>query len=241
MEMEPFTGIKEHEARGITGILTDIDDTITLGGKLTEEGFRALWKAFDSGLMVIPVTGRPAGWCDMIARMWPVSGVIGENGAFYFYMKSGKLCRHFVQDREKRRENLLRLRRIEEEILARVPGVRVSADQPYRESDLAIDFREDVPDRGIEVASQIKRIFEKHGARAKISSIHVNGWYGDYDKLSTTKLFFRDVLKVNLEEKKGNFLFTGDSPNDGPMFEFFDFSCVIGDIEQYGNQFVKHV
>ena len=32
------------------------------------------------GKLVIPITGRPAGWCDHIARMWPVDAVVGENG-----------------------------------------------------------------------------------------------------------------------------------------------------------------
>ncbi len=68
---------------GVAGVLADIDDTITTEGRLTPEAYAALGRLHDAGLIVVPITGRPAGWCDHIARMWPVSGVVGENGAFW--------------------------------------------------------------------------------------------------------------------------------------------------------------
>ena len=73
----------EHWA-AIRGIFMDIDDTITTESRLTSDVFLAIEKLTAAGLSVVPITGRPAGWCDMIARMWPVDAVIGENGAFYF-------------------------------------------------------------------------------------------------------------------------------------------------------------
>ena len=70
--------------RRLEWFFTDIDDTLTSGGLLPPESFEALWMLHESGIRVVPVTGRPAGWCDHIARMWPVSGVVGENGSFFF-------------------------------------------------------------------------------------------------------------------------------------------------------------
>jgi hydroxymethylpyrimidine pyrophosphatase-like HAD family hydrolase len=61
----------------IRGVLTDIDDTLTSDGQLTADAYGALERLKAAGLIVVPVTGRPAGWCDHIARMWPVDAVVG--------------------------------------------------------------------------------------------------------------------------------------------------------------------
>ncbi len=68
----------------LRGLLCDIDGTITSDGRLSASAYAALEALQSAGLLVIPVTGRPAGWCDLIARFWPVAAVVGENGAFYF-------------------------------------------------------------------------------------------------------------------------------------------------------------
>jgi len=88
----------EHVRRKLRFVLTDIDDTLTTDGKLTAGAYRALERLHDAGRIVVPVTGRPAGWCDHIARMWPVDAVVGENGAFYmrFDVTQRKLVRRFV-------------------------------------------------------------------------------------------------------------------------------------------------
>lgn len=194
------------------------------GGKLRPGAYDALWRLHDAGLLVLLVTGRPAGWCDLIGRYWPVDAVVGENGGFYFYHDGSKLCKRFLYSEDERREFRGRLEVVREEILAEIPACGLASDQAYREYDLAIDFCEDVPalERGEVV--RIKEIFEEHGANAKISSIHVNGWYGDFDKLSTTKLCVRELFDIDLDTSNKAFAFCGDSPNDEPMFEFFDLS-----------------
>src|SRR5438132_9157625 len=98
--------------RKIVAIASDIDDTITTDGKTPPEAFAALWRAHDAGLKIVPVTGRPAGWCDHIARMWPVDGVVGENGALWFRHlggNPGRLTRHYVLDENARAENRKKL------------------------------------------------------------------------------------------------------------------------------------
>jgi len=57
--------------KNVRYLFTDIDDTISTEGKITQQAYDALWRADDAGLVIVPVTGRPAGWCDHIARMWP--------------------------------------------------------------------------------------------------------------------------------------------------------------------------
>jgi hydroxymethylpyrimidine pyrophosphatase-like HAD family hydrolase len=74
-------------------------------------------------------------------------------------------------------------------------------------------------------------LFHQAGAQAKVSSIHVNGWFGNYDKLSMTQTLFRRECGLNLLEQLGTTLFIGDSPNDEPMFEFFDLSVGVANIQ----------
>jgi len=150
-------------------LLTDIDDTLTEHGRLPAESYLALQRLRRAGLIVIPVTGRPAGWCDLIARQWPVDGVIGENGALYFrYLDpERRMLRQYARDAARRAADRLKLDRIREEVLASVPGAAVAADQAYREADLAIDFCEDVPALPRAAVDRIVEIFAKHGATAK--------------------------------------------------------------------------
>lgn len=219
--MMPLNDAQLEMLAGIRGVLADIDDTISTDGKLGADAFDALWQLHEAGLIVIPVTGRPAGWCDHIARFWPVDAVVGENGGFYFYHDGRKLCRQFFYDEEKRREGRQRLVKIRDTILREVPGCRVASDQGYREYDLAIDFCEDVERLPREAVLRIQRIFEEAGAQAKISSIHVNGWFGEFDKLSMVRQCLRELFDMDADAKNDLFAFCGDSPNDEPLFRFF--------------------
>ncbi len=173
----------------------------------------------------------------MIARFWPVAGVVGENGAFYFaYEQTNKKMRRiFAASEAQRGENRARLERVRARVLAEVKGAAVSADQPYREADLAIDFCEDVPPLDRAAVRRIKQIFEEEGATAKISSIHVNGWFGTYDKLSMTRRFAREIAGLDIDRDRERVVFVGDSPNDAPMFGFFPLSCGVAGVREFGD------
>ena len=188
--MKPLAEFPLEARRAIRGVLADIDDTLTTHGRLHAVAYSALERLRAAGLLVIPVTGRPAGWCDHIARMWPVDAVVGENGAFWFRhdAKRGKLVKRYVIGEGERVRRAQRLDAIAARILAEVPGCAIASDQPYREADLAIDFCEDVPRLGRDEVARIVAIMQSEGLTAKVSSIHVNGWFGGYDKLSTTRL-----------------------------------------------------
>jgi HAD superfamily hydrolase (TIGR01484 family) len=155
--------------------------------------------------------------------MWPVDAVVGENGAFWFRhdTKKGRLVKRYVVPDEERLRRGEKLLAIAGRILEEVPGCAIASDQRYREADLAIDFREDVPELAREAVMKIVAIMEREGLTAKVSSIHVNGWFGDYDKLSTTKRMLREDFNIDVEREREDFVFVGDSPNDQPMFAFF--------------------
>lgn len=223
MPMQPLDRFSPAARRRIRGVLTDIDDTLTTEGKLTAAAYDALERLQAGGLLTFAITGRPAGWCDHIARMWPVDGVVGENGAFYFRYDDARrvMIRRYAKSTEERQQDQRKLDAIREAVLAEVPGAAVAADQSYREADLAIDFCEDVPPLAQESVARIVSIFERFGATAKVSSIHVNGWFGTYDKLTTSCRFLREELDLDAEAAAETIVFVGDSPNDAPMFGFF--------------------
>jgi len=236
--LRPLADFNVKDRRKIAVVLTDIDDTLTDTGRLPAKAYAALERLKQAGFVVAPVTGRPAGWCDLIARQWPVDGVIGENGAFYFrYDDTAKrIVRHYARSAAERQADAARLLEIERAVLAEIPGAAVAADQTYREADLAIDFREDVAPLPKTEVLKIVGIFQRYGATAKISSIHVNGWFGKYDKLSTSRLFLRDCFGIDIDHDKDSIVFVGDSPNDAPMFGFFPNSVGVANVLDFAGE-----
>jgi HAD superfamily hydrolase (TIGR01484 family) len=234
----PIENISPDLLQNLQGLLFDIDDTFTTHGRIPACSLSALWDLKNGGLKVISVTGRPAGWCDHIARMWPVDGVVGENGAFYFWFdeKERKLNKLFLDTDSVRAEKRQRLLNVRDEILEAVPGCALASDQHYREADLAIDYCEDVPPLGSEAVKEICDIFESHGATCKVSSIHVNGWFGTYDKLGMVKRFMAERFGLDLDTEKGSFAYCGDSPNDEPMFQYFPMSVAVNNVLKFVDQ-----
>jgi HAD superfamily hydrolase (TIGR01484 family) len=225
--------LAELDARGVEAVLFDIDDTLTSDGKLTAGAYDALERLQRAGRRAVAVTGRPAGWCDHIARMWPVDAVVGENGAFYFAFAGGRLEKRFHEDAAARRAKRARLDAIAAAILAAVPGCAVASDQPYRETDLAIDYCEDVPPLPLEAAERIAALMCEAGLTARISSIHVNGWFGEYDKLGMTRTLFAERFGTDLAARNREVVFVGDSPNDAPMFGFFEKSVAVANVRRF--------
>lgn len=214
-------------------LFTDIDDTLTDEGQLQAPAYAALWELDRAGIKVVPVTGRPAGWCEMIARQWPVKGIIGENGAFYFRYYDQKMHRYFSASENTRLNNQKRLESIRDEILESVPGCSIASDQFCRLFDLAIDFCEDVPALPQMEIQKIVDIFHKHGAQAKVSSIHVNGWFGEYDKLTMVLKYLEKEWTITPEQARQVAGFSGDSPNDEPMFAYFPNSFGVANINKF--------
>ncbi len=233
--MKPFEQFPANLKKNIRYILTDIDDTLTMNGRLPAIVFAAMERLQASERRVIPITGRPAGWCDHIARMWPVDGLVGENGAFFFRYDDDlrKMQRRYFKSEAQRSADRKKLEKLKIEILKKVPGCRVAADQAYREADLAIDYCEDIVRLPMKAVDEIVRCFENAGAHAKVSSIHVNGWFGEYDKLTMTRILFEEVFRENLEAIKSAVIFIGDSPNDSPMFAYFPNSVGVANVLRF--------
>ena len=231
----PLASMPEGVRRGVRYVLTDIDDTLTTAGKLTAGAYASLQRLHEAGKIVIPVTGRPAGWCDHIARMWPVDAVVGENGAFYmrFDPSRRKLVRRFAADVADYDANRARIATVGARIVDAVRGSALASDQRYRETDLAIDYREDVPALGPRDVERIVALMRDEGMTAKVSSIHVNGWFGTYDKLAMTRVLLDEVFGEDIDAVRDSVLYAGDSPNDAPMFAYFPNAVGVANVRRF--------
>jgi hypothetical protein len=233
----PWAQAQPTDLARVKGVCLDIDDTLSSSGKLTSEAFDALWSLKKAGFAVVPITGRPAGWCDHIARFWPVDAVVGENGAFVFSMEGGKRRRldTLGEDAGTTDERRERLEELGRKIRKRFPHAEWASDQAYREYDLAIDFCEDVPAWPREDVDALLELCKNEGAHAKLSSIHVNAWFGDFDKRSGLEnwLFHGAPGLKGPVPAWDEWLFIGDSPNDEPLFASFHMSVGVANLAKY--------
>jgi hypothetical protein len=234
------------EIGGIRGVAFDIDDTFSTEGFLTAEAYSSLWSLKRAGFSLVPITGRPAGWCDHFARFWPVDAIVGENGAFTFFMQDGVRRRLDTPGGDPARaEKMARLRAT---ILREFPQAKFASDQLYRENDLAIDFCEDVPPWSRAEVDRLVEVCHREGAHAKVSSIHVNTWYGEFDKKKGFQAWldagapglgrsFPAAFGVPPVEtaapKLEEWIFAGDSPNDEPMFAYFPKSVGVANLANF--------
>ena len=209
--------------KGIKAVAFDIDDTITVEGRVTDDAYHALWRLHDAGLILLAVTGRPAGWCDLIARAWPVNGVVGENGAFAYLRKGRHIERFDVAPAPTQQE----LKEMEKQLLDRFPTWRsplissvadsMSQSILLKRSDL---FRS--------LKQKVAQAFRDAGWTAKVSSIHVNGWRGTWDKASTLQRCLVEHYQLDAEK----LAYVGDSPNDAPMFSLASLSIGVANIHR---------
>lgn len=236
--MRPLVALPDAARMAIRGVLTDIDDTFSTDGRISAAAYAAMERLHQAGLLVIPVTGRPAGWCDHIARMWPVDAVVGENGALYMLhdKRSSVLRKRYAESDPDRLAARERIAGIAARILRAVPGCALASDQPYRDTDLAIDYCEDVTPLPPEAVDRIAALMHAEGMTSKVSSIHVNGWFGAHDKLTMTRTLLREAFTLDLDAERARFVFVGDSPNDASMFEFFPISIGVANVRRFASR-----
>lgn len=218
------------DASGIRGVLTDLDDTLSTDGRLDPRAFAAMAELREAGFRVVPVTGRSAGWCDHFARMWPVDAVIGETGAFYMLCERGAVRIVFAPDEAALAATHARRDAIAAEILAEVPEAALAGDQPYRLIDLAIDIAEAVPPLPPERIARIVALLHERGMHAQPSSIHVNAWFGEFDKGRTARKLLAEHFGDVDEAERDTWVCVGDAPNDAPLFAAFRHSVGVANL-----------
>jgi HAD superfamily hydrolase (TIGR01484 family) len=239
MQMRPLTELRPYLA-DIDGVLTDIDDTLTTGGKLSLEAYGALALLQAAGYKVVPVTGGPASLALHAARLWPVDAVIGESGALAYHLRDDgrpRMALRFWHDDKTRADHLARRERVAARILREVPGCALASDQRFRLCDLAIDCCEDVPALAPHAMAAIRQILQEERFVWRQSSIHLNAWpdagADTYDKLPMAKRLLRALWGVDLQRDRARWLFVGDAPNDEPMFAFFPLAVGVANIARH--------
>lgn len=230
--MQALDTLSSSALRQVRGVLTDIDGTLTTDGRLPAETYVAIDALRRAGLHVIPVTGRCIAWAQILTRLWPVDAIIGENGAFYSYLRDGRLHTRYVDDDATRQRNLQRIAALGQRIQAEVPGCALASDQAWHAADLAIDHAEDVPPLPPAAVDRIVAMMRDEGMRATVSSIHVNGWFGQHDKLSSSRLCVAELLGGDIDAQRDEWIFIGDSANDAEMFAHFPLSVGVANVRE---------
>mgnify|MGYP006197797237 CR=1 FL=1 len=220
----------------IHGVLTDIDDTLTTEGAITPDALAALHALRAAGLPVFAITGRPAGWSEPFARAWPVDAIVAENGAVGLQHSATQgLRKLYQQDAPTRQANFTRMQAVLEQIEKDVTGARRSQDSAGRETDIAIDHSEftHLPQHAID---EVVRLMQAAGMTATVSSIHINGWFGEHSKLTGARWIVRELWDRDLDAEIDRWVYVGDSTNDQVMFEHFPHSVGVANIRRFEAQ-----
>ena len=225
-----------HTPQGLIGVFTDIDDTLTTDGAITPDALQALADLKAAGLHVVPITGRPVGWSEPFAATWPVDAIVAENGAVGLqHSASSGLRKLYQQDAATRRDNFSRMQTVLAHIENWVPGARRSQDSAGRETDIAIDHSEftHLPQTAID---SVVRMMQAAGMTATVSSIHINGWFGEHSKLTGARWIVRELCGRDLDAEIERWAYVGDSTNDQVMFEHFAHSVGVANIRRFEGQ-----
>ncbi len=220
----------------VLGVFTDIDDTLTTDGAITPNALQALAELRAAGLLVVPITGRPVGWSEPFAQSWPVDAIVAENGAVALMHHDGKEFRKFYQqDSATRAVNFTRMQRVLAHIEQAVPGALRSRDSAGRETDIAIDHSEftHLPQSAVE---EVVGHMQAAGMRVTVSSIHINGWFGEHSKLTGARWVLRELWGRDLSAEMDRWVYVGDSTNDQVMFQHFPHSVGVANIRRFEPQ-----
>ncbi|CAA9388355.1 MAG: Haloacid dehalogenase-like hydrolase [uncultured Ramlibacter sp.] len=234
--MAPLRDWPEEARRGIAGVFTDIDDTLTTEGAITDDALAALGALRAAGLHLIPITGRPVGWSEPFALTWPVDAIVAENGAVALVRQAdGSLRKLYQQPPAERSANFSRMQQVLARIEREIPGARRSQDSPGRETDIAVDHSEftRLPQEAID---QVVALMRSEGMNATVSSIHINGWYGGHHKLAGARWIVRELLGIALDRQLDRWAYVGDSTNDVLMFKHFPHSIGVANIRRFEAQ-----
>jgi HAD superfamily hydrolase (TIGR01484 family) len=251
--VKPLQNWPAVERQQIIGVFTDIDDTLTTDGSITPDALQALHDLKAAGLQVIAITGRPVGWSEPFAAAWPVDAIVAENGSVALYSEHflskidtspannmrGVLSKSYQADKATRATNFAKMKQVLEQIEREIPGAMRSTDSPGRETDIAIDHSEftHLPPEKI---AQVVQIMQAEGLNATVSSIHINGWIGDHNKLQGAHWIVRKLYDRDLSLEMNRWAYVGDSTNDQLMFEAFENSIGVANIKRFVPE-LKHL
>jgi HAD superfamily hydrolase (TIGR01484 family) len=231
----PWAEIPTEPLRAVAGVFTDIDDTLTAHGAIAPAALEALEALQAAGVPVIAITGRPLGWSEPFAQCWPLQAIVAENGAVALIRDGRRLLTEYAQDQSTRSANAVRLRAAAARVLREVPGATLARDSAGRATDIAIDHGEfahlDEP-----AIARVVALMHDEGLNATVSSIHVNGWFGEHTKLSAAHWMLQRLHGRPLAAEIGRWVYVGDSTNDQLMFSAFPLSVGVANLRRFAAQ-----
>ncbi|MBC7706088.1 MAG: HAD-IIB family hydrolase [Rhodoferax sp.] len=217
------------ERQRITGVFTDIDDTLTTAGELTGDALAALQDLRRTGIPVIAITGRATGWCLPKMREWPVEAMGAEGGAVLLLPPApggdGAPRKLYIQDAPTRVQHQARLQAVADQVLREVPGVRIAPGAEGRETDIAFDHHEfaNLSERQL---ARVKQLLLDAGLTVAVSSIHIHGRVDAHDKFTGACWILRTLHGRDLALERSRWAFVGDSANDEAMFQGLSMTAI---------------
>jgi HAD superfamily hydrolase (TIGR01484 family) len=231
----PFAECPASELQAVQGVFTDIDDTLTCDGALMPQALEALRELAGAGVPVIAITGRPLGWSEPFARAWPLAAIVAENGAVALLPGPDGVRTEFAQDAGTRERNAARLAAVARRLQREMPQAQPARDSAGRVTDIAIDHSEFARLAEADIA-RVVALMQSEGLNATVSSIHVNGWIGEHDKLSGARWMVRRLYGRALDGERERWLYVGDSTNDQRMFGYFALSVGVANLLRFAAQ-----
>lgn len=227
---------------GIHGVFTDIDDTLTTEGQITPKALAALAALREAGILVVPITGRPVGWCEQLAARWPVPAIVAENGAVALFAEKNTATpalnaevlrsKIYREDAPTRARNMTHMQRAAARVLREVPGAALSRDSAGRETDIAFDVAEYQQLDAAQV-NAILALLQAEGLHTTRSSIHVHGAVNAFDKWSGAQWVAAALFGRRLEAELDHWVAVGDSINDEPLFCHFRHSVGVANVARF--------
>jgi len=223
---------RELDPSDIRGLVFDIDDTVTRNGVLEPDAYAAMHRLASAGFELVAVTGRPLGWTDVIARLWPVRVAVGENGAGWTWVDDdGTHEGYFCSDAE-RAEQAKLLERIRREAAVTMPHVQATNDRRHRRCDLAFDVGESVSLPRTDIDALVGLI-EGLGATSSVSTVHAHAVPGPWNKAEGVARALRDALGIDVSTELERWVFVGDSGNDAAAFARFPKSVGVANVREH--------
>ena len=230
--MKPLP-ISQLPVQDIKAVFSDLDDTLTDESLLLPQTLQSLHELHHHGFKLVIVSGRPAGWADSLMRLIPLDALIFENGAGMMWREGKKVRTHCLAENNNLEEQKKLLHQVFEQIKVHIPEAKLATDQPYRLFDYALDFNEEPPLLNPEQIDWMMEFLEKQPEiTAKLSSIHINYWVGKHTKLTACE-FWLSRFGSSLSITPDSIVYTGDSPNDEPLFGFFPNSVGVANVIRF--------
>lgn len=212
--------ISPSEVRGVTLVATDVDGTLTRGGKLDPGVLSAIRRLVDHGIAVVPVSGRPAGEVQGLVRYLPgVTRGLAENGLQEIVPDLPPRWLAVPTDKD-------RLRRVGAALNAECSaGLRLTGDDYCRLGDVAYERDgRDEPE-----LLRLRREATARGVHLVWSNVHVHLAQAVPDKGAALL-----QLLGELGVPPSQVATIGDAPNDAGLFIAGRFAVTVGTADVLG-------